>query len=188
MSPMVPNARPLQPPTETARILAEAGVQASVCLLGVRGYYRRTMGDPSRNDRGIYDDAIFLHGTNGTHIAFTANVDPSVSRPGIATLCSGLWSYRLGIHGLSRPKAQQYTALVQAAPVTVRRDPSRPGGNPTSDTGFFGINIHRGSATTTSSIGCQTIHPSQWDAFIASVKDQLARAGQKQIPYLLTDV
>lgn len=156
-------------------------VTAAVALLGVRGYYRDTMGLPGANDRNIYDDALFLVSPEAC-LAFNANTDPSIRRAGVAVLNPGLWFYKVGIHGLSKPANMRYTALVQDAPVTVTRDVTG------SDTGFFGINIHRGGINTTSSLGCQTIPPgSQWDSFIATVRDQLDRRQQTRIPYLLIE-
>jgi len=173
-----PPARPQQSREETARILAARGVVAPVAILGVRGYYKRTAGDPTRNDRGIYDDALFVV-TPSTYATFNANTDPSADyRPGLACLRPGLWWYKVGTHGLSRPPAQRYTALVQAGPVTVDRDGEGP------DTGWFGINIHRGATRSTSSLGCQTIPPSQWPEFIELVR---TAAGKREIPYLLVD-
>ena len=49
------------------------------------------------------------------------------------------------------------------------------------------INIHRGRYNTTSSEGCQTIYPSQWESFISLVYSEMDRAGQKTIPYLLVE-
>lgn len=166
----------------TDRLLSEniKGTLPAVCLLGSRGYYRDTMGRPGVNDRGYYDDAIILR-TESAHVAFNANTDPSVARKHIAVLKAGVWQYRVGIHGLSKPKAQQYTALVQAGAVTVIRDQEGP------ETGWFGINIHRGGYGTTSSLGCQTIFPDQWAAFIALVQSELKRAAQKTIPYVLVE-
>lgn len=177
---IVPSKRPMQPREKTAEILLAAGVRDPVALLGVRGYYRDTMGEPGRNDRGIYDDALFLSSPS-CHVAFNANTDPSIARKGVAVLAPGLWRYKVGIHGLSKPAELQYRALVQAAEVTVFRDGQGP------DTGWFGINIHRGSREATSSLGCQTVYPTQWDAYIALVQDQLARFAQISIPYLLTE-
>lgn len=159
--------------------VAALKIPLPVYLVGVRGYYLDSMGVPGKNDRGIYDDAMILVGPN--HFStYNANTDPSYSyRKHLACLRTGLWSYKLGTHGLSRPKEQRYQALVQAGQVTVDRDGEGP------DTGYFGINIHRGSTNTTSSLGCQTIPPPQWPAFIAAVKDQLTRAEQKTIPYAL---
>lgn len=185
---LVPPSRPLQSRAETDQLihdgwLTQPGklpVVPAVVLVGIRGYYRDTMGAPGRNDRGIYDDAIILRSST-VHAAFNANTDPSVARKHVAVLKAGVWRYQVGTHGLSKPKAQRYTALVQAGDVTVIRDQEG------SDTGYFGINIHRGGYTGTSSLGCQTIFPDQWPAFIALVQSELKRYAQKIIPYLLVE-
>lgn len=185
---IVPNSRPRISTADIRGILNGANPQRlrisretyPVAILGIRGYYCHSMGDPDANDRGIYDDAIIIDAPEIT-AAYNANCDPSVHRPGIANLCTGLWWYKVGTHGLSKPKDRQYTALVQAAEVTVHRDQEG------ADTGLFGINIHRGSATGTSSLGCQTIYPDQWESFIATVRDHLKRHNQTKIPYLLID-
>ena len=179
MSKIVPSSRPKQERAESLKQLSKAGVRDKVALIGVRGYYLNTMGKAGKNDRGIYDDAIILVAPEA-HVAFNANVDPSVSRKHIANLAEGVWLYKIGIHGLSRPVGpRRYKALVQAGPVTVIRDEEGP------DTGWFGINIHKGSYSTTSSIGCQTLYPDQWPSFIALVESQMKKHEQKTIPYLL---
>jgi lysozyme len=160
-------------------LLGAASSSHPVLLLGLRGYYKNSMGQPGKNDRGIYDDAIFLISPDA-FVSFNANCDPSIYRKGIATLAAGTWWYRLGIHGLSKPKPLQYEALVQAGPVRVERD-----GQTQPELGFFGINIHRGGQSGTSSLGCQTIPPAQWPSFISLVKSELARHRQKKLPYVL---
>lgn len=177
---IVPASRPQWNRSRIEDLLTAASVPETVALVGVRGYYRDSMGAVGRNDRGIYDDAIFLVSPHA-FVSYNANTDPSIYRRRIATLAPGLYRYRIGIHGLSKPKAQQYKALVQAAPVTVARDQAQ------AESGYFGINIHRGSRTSTSSLGCQTIYPTQWAAFIASVESELKRVAQKTIPYLLIE-
>lgn len=149
-----------------------------LALLGRRGYYRDSMGAPGRNDVGIYDDAIALLAPD-RFVTFNANTDPSRLYRGVAVLEPGRWLYRVGIHGLTKPKERRYEALVQADRVTVLRHGAA------RDTGWFGINIHRGGIHGTSSEGCQTIHPSQWDEFLAAVKAALAAAGRTTIPYVL---
>lgn len=160
-----------------------------VIVVGIRGYYLKTMGDPASNDRGIYDDALFIDSPQVT-AAFNANTDPSHFRKGkgsgkekgIARLKPGLYNaHCLGLH------KKKYLALVQQlGEVTVIRD-----GEPDyEETGYFGINIHKGGYTTTSSLGCQTIYPDQWDSFISTVKDQSIRYFGKKwdktvIPYVL---
>ena len=176
-TPHIVNTRPRRKRDEVEKQLFAAGVRDKVAIVGCRGYYRKTADE---NERGVYDDAIFLV-TPDAFVAYNANVDPSIFRPRIATLQKGLWRYKVGIHGLSKPAAQQYTALVQAGEVTVSRDGTKP------ETGWFGINIHRGSNNGTSSLGCQTIPPAQWDSFISTVRSELKRWEQKTIPYLLVD-
>jgi hypothetical protein len=168
---IVPPGVPKQTRDQTDRLLRFDGVTAKVALLGVRGYYLNTMGKRGKNDRGIYDDALFLLSPDA-HVSFNANTDPSVYRKHIATLKTGLWKYKVGRH-------KGYTALTQAAKVTVSRD-QEP-----EQTGYFGINIHKGSMKSTSSLGCQTIHPNQWAAFIALVQSELKKNKQTVIPYLL---
>ena len=122
---------------------------------------------PGVNDRGIYDDALFID-AQGTFATFNGNTDPSTYRPGtgfeeatkgIACLNPGVWLvYRFDKH------KGQYLALCQrAGKVTVTRDGKKEN---YEHTGEFGINIHKGSYHGTSSLGCQTIHPDQWESFI----------------------
>jgi lysozyme len=179
MSAILPSGRPRIERKAIEQMLHQAKVTDGVAIVGIRGYYRDSMGALGTNDRGLYDDALIVVSPAG-FLAFNGNVDPSVYRPAIAVLQPGVWRYKIGIHGLSKPVAQRYKALVQAAPVTVLRD---KGG---VDTGMFGINIHRGGVNGTSSLGCQTIPPAQWPAFIALVESELKRAGQATVPYLLT--
>jgi hypothetical protein len=160
-----------------------------VLVIGIRGYYRDTMGAPGVNDRGIYDDAIFLH-TPSVTAAYNGNTDPSRVKKGsglgaakgMASLNPGLWMvHRFDLHN------GKYLALCQrGGKVTVTRD----GDPPYEDTGDFGINIHRGSYNGTSSLGCQTIHPDQWDSFINLAVDQAKRFFAEKwkktsIPYVL---
>lgn len=180
---MIPKDRPQQKRDQTLAQLKAANVSDPVCLVGIRGYYRDSMGAKGKNDRGIYDDAIILVSPNA-HVAFNANVDPSAYGKnrklgkGYASLKSGVYRYKIGQHGISR--GNPYKALVQAGPVTVTRD----GGG--EETGWFGINIHRGSTTSTSSEGCQTLPPAQWPAFISVVETEMKRNNAKTVSYVLT--
>lgn len=169
--------KPKQSREDTKAMLSEVG--SPVALLAVRGYYSKTFA-PDGNNIGVYDDAIFLFSDYG-YYPFNANTDPSVLRPRAARLKAGTWWYKLGTHNITKAKHRQYPALVQAAPVTV----SRYGAG--DDTGFFGINIHKGSNNSTSSAGCQTIPPSQWNSFYELVKMEMKRADIKRIPYVLVD-
>ena len=185
MSGAVPRSRPRLTHQDALACLRGVDVSRPV-LLGVRGYYRDTMGARGVNDLGIYDDCIALV-TPGALLTCNANTDPSRTYPRVATLDPGVWRYQVGIHGLSKPKARQYEALVQAGAVSVTRAPLVSGGVPTRDTGWFGINIHRGSVASTSSEGCQTIVPSQWAEFMGAVRAALKAADRTVIEYVLVN-
>lgn len=171
--------RPKQSKQEVTKLVEHLDVP--VALLAIRGYYKRLGRNKRANDIGIYDDGLFVWSING-YMAFNANTDPSIRRPGIATLKPGVWQYRLGVHNISKAKRVQYPALVQAAPVTVIRQDKG------EDTGWFGINIHRGGRSTTSSLGCITLPPDgNWDSFYSLVKTEMSRAKVSRVPLMLVD-
>ena len=175
----VPPAKPRISADAVEKIVRKHGVTDPVVLVGLRGYYARTMGGPG-NDRGLYDDCIAVLSPT-VYATFNANTDPSVYSPGIATLLPGVHRYRKGRHGISRGAG--YPALRpatkgEALPVT--RD-----GRAGTTTGIA-LNIHSGGRTSTSSRGCQTLHPSQWPAFQKLVYAEMSRHQQSTIPYILT--
>lgn len=174
---IVPAARPNITRAECMKILAAKGVSAPA-IIGIRGYYERSMGDPAGNDRGIYDDCIAIVGVADADFrTFNGNTDPSVTSKGVAVLKPGVWLYKKGKHKINSPSA--YDAFRQAADVTVIRDLKG------ADTGQFGINIHRGSRNSTSSLGCQTVWPEQWSEFKQFGYTVMDRAKAKTIPYVL---
>ncbi len=151
----------------------------SLILIGARGFRANKVTTHPENVRGIYDDGMFLLSSD-TFAVFMANCDPTRFAPGTADLQAGIWLYKIGTHGLTKPIDHQYEALVQAGPVLVMRD----GG--AKESGYLGINIHRGSYNSVSSEGCQTIHPSQFDtAFMPLVKSQMRARNQETIKYVL---
>ncbi len=192
--PIVPPEKPRLSSSELRARIAAFAVdrdQYPLVVVGIRGYYKNSMGAPGVNDRGIYDDAIFIDTVQAT-VAYNGNTDPSRFRlgkgtgsaKGMASLNPGAWFvHKFDLHN------GKYLALCQrAGVVTVTRD----GTPPYQDTGMFGINIHRGSLNATSSLGCQTIHPSQWESFIGLAVDQAKRYfgsvwKSRVVPYILLE-
>jgi len=180
---MIPRNRPRIERKTTEQLLRLRKVSDPVCLVGIRGYYRDSMGARGVNDVGMFDDALVVVSPN-VHAAFNGNVDPTrlgwnpkVRKP-MAQLKPGVYRYKLGKHGL-RTK-NPYKALVQAGPVTVLRGEKE-------ETGWFGINIHA-AGRTTSSEGCQTVPRAggQWDALITLVETEMKRNNAKTLSYVLT--
>src|SRR5690606_9393580 len=140
-----------------------------------RGFFRDTMGAEGRNDRGIYDDAIFVV-LPDRYVGFTANTDPSRFRQGVACLVPGVYPDREGVHKgpywawRPEPKGEELPVTQDGV-----ADPE-PG---------VAINIHKGSYTTTSSLGCQTIYPDQWDQFRSEVYRAMDDACLRTVQYCL---
>jgi hypothetical protein len=188
-----PKSKPRLSSAELHKLIAPFDLNRDkypLLIVGIRGYYLKTLGDPYSNDRNIYDDAIFID-TPNVSASYNGNTDPSIFRKvqgkktkGVARLKPGVYfSYCFGLH------QGKYLALVQRmAEVTVIRD-----GDPEyEESGYFGLNIHKGSYNSTSSLGCQTIYPAQYESFIALAKDQAKRLHGKRwekalIPYILIE-
>lgn len=181
--------------------------------VGVRAYYRDSMGRRGANDFGIYDDSIhLLPAKQGLH-SYQANVDPSLDgwnftleKP-FAHLTEGLWYFISGLHKGNHPAWRQpdpeeaatcqlppnYSTRGNASPIPrghfrVLRNPGSAGSKPYLEDGYHAINIHRGGTTGTSSWGCQTIPPATYDDWIT--KSYAATAQQKShalriLPYIL---
>jgi len=156
----------------------DAGVEPreEVIVLGIRGYRHD---DHAHNKRNLWDDCIAIIGPQHFS-AYSANTDPSIFRPGIATLALGVHRYRPGWHRKGRQGGHPaFRPATKNEELPVMRDGVKvpwPG---------IAINIHRGGINSTSSEGCITIPPLQWDAFYASLMDQLRRANQAEFRYIL---
>lgn len=178
-------------------------LNSKVMILGIRGF-------SGANKRGIYDDAIVLI-TPAKVMAVTANTDPSIDRKGIAVLQNGDYWYKRGLHGVHHlnmaisadktlmekllrtnidldpipGRTLPYFALRQDSPVTVLRDGQKAPETVTDPSRWPWIDIHRGGYNTTSSEGCQTIHPDQWVSFRDEVFKAMIDFAQPRVPYSL---
>lgn len=183
----IPNSRPQQPKDKTLELLKKFGVDLVVhpcVIMGVRGYYLDTMGKKGANDVGIYDDALFFVSPSA-YLTVNANTDPSVLKQNVSTLKPGLYLYRKGKHGLSKPGGgyPAFRPATKDEELPVRRYNARTGDY--YDSTGIAINIHKGGYNTTSSLGCQTVYPDQWLAFQTLAYSEMKRCGQETIPYLL---
>lgn len=193
---MLPSSKPKASQDQVVEALIESGLWSDdsvtrCSVVGVRGYYQR-MGSPTKNDRGIYDDAAFVISPE-TFESFNFNTDPSGYRRGRATLASPQRvTYKPGWHGYR--SARGHPAFRQSSDVVVWRDRGVGRGTRVGGSGFkdspaarFWINLHRGGRSTTSSAGCQTVPPEQWEEFYALVRAQLKEFGQETFNYFLFD-
>jgi hypothetical protein len=187
----IPQSVPRLSSTRLHELLAPLNIDRTkykVVLIGIRGYYRNDMGKAGKNDIGIYDDALFIDTVNLT-ASYNANTDPSSLIQDRAILKPGVYfAHKFDIHG---GKVSQYPAICQRlAKVIVFRYQTKTNSFK-EDTGMFGINIHKGAPSTTSSVGCQTIHPKQWDSFYTTSKSEAIRLygmenwNKVVIPYIL---
>lgn len=177
---------------------AKAWDGVSLLTFGFAGFYQ-LMGNPTRNDRMIYDDAIgYITGRSWG--IFNGNVDPNGYRgghghaegvKGMGMLADGYYPevWKIGQH------KKIYPALVQRGTIHMWRDADSSvpksaivdiDGSPMySEIGSGqGVDIHPGGVSMTSSIACQTIVPDQWPSFISPVVAEAKRLGNTFIPYL----
>lgn len=140
------------------------------------------MGVVGVNDRGIYDDAIFIVAPDFFG-SWNANTDPSASnkaKPDVAVLVPGVHLYKKGKHKIASPLG--YAAFRPATPneeLPVTRSGKLSVG--------IAINIHQGKVNGTSSLGCQTIPPAQWQSFCSTAYMLMDRYDQNKIPYVLIE-
>jgi hypothetical protein len=173
------------------KLLELLAKQNYVFIIAFRGYYQDTMGAPGKNDRGIYDDCMCVV-SDRVFMTFNGNTDPSRFRPGIATLVPGVYPYRRAKHGITTHADGGYWAFRPATkneslPVWRDGDVRLNGKGERMTSEGIAINIHKGGYNTTSSEGCQTIYPDQWDNFRDTVYDLMAQCSQEKILYVLAD-
>src|SRR5690606_1532977 len=80
----VPNTRPRLSSQELGEIISPFNLDRDrfpLLIVGIRGYYRKSLGNPESNDRNIYDEAIFI---DSPHVSasYNGNTDPSIFRKG----------------------------------------------------------------------------------------------------------
>lgn len=153
----------------------------SVKVIAIRGYFKKSVGDPNKNDRNVYDDAIILIGPNYFK-TFNGNTDPRQYKQGIAMLLPGWHLFKKGVHHPGKSGQHEAFRTANAREVLpVLRD-----GQVGIKEGVT-INMHKGGINSTNSAGCQTIHPDQWLEFQRDAYKLLTNEGQRVLPYLLLE-
>jgi len=178
---ILPLYRPKQSDAVTQAVLAEFSHLMpadrrldDVKVLVVRGYFENSMGKKGANDRAMYDDAVFVVTPDGVQ-PFNGNSDPSRFRKRIATIkAPQAVRYKPGYHGYNSKYG--HPAFRQDSDITVIRDGI--GDDRDSAAKRFWCNFHRGGKNGTSSLGCLTIPPHQWDEFRNLVNGLLKSHGQ----------
>lgn len=178
----LPKGRPKLTQEDATKIVrAKLGATApKLVLIGIRGYYSKTMGPTPNNDINIYDDAMIVVGSK--YATFNANTDPSfVKRKGkvLAKMKEGVYKFAKGKH------RNQYNAL-RAFPEGVEIPVTRDGKDSTATF----INIHKGGTSGTDVVwseGCQTVPKTQWDKFVELVYEEMNKHGLKTVDYILID-
>ena len=159
-------------------------------VLAVRAYRRDTMGVVGANDYNMFDDAFFIvakdhfsswnGNTDPTRIGWNPNADKYMAR-----LKAGVYKFQRLKHRISRPDG--YMAFGQGPnPVTVERI-RKDGSVAVTETGEFGINLHRAGVTSTSSEGCLTIPAGHWNSFRDCLDDVILDSGSKTLPLILVE-
>lgn len=179
--------RPKMTAAEAKEIVRLSGkiIIEPMYMLAIRGYCKNAIDVPGKNGRSIFDDAIFLIGP-GIFLAVNANTDPSKYKPGVATLIPGLHYFKKGPHHLSSSDLKRrYPAFRpdtpdESLPVTRYGEPAIGKG--------YAINIHKGTLSSVSSLGCQTIYPTQWLQFQQTAYQAMDAIWQRRIGYLLIEV
>lgn len=178
MGRILPPARPQASRADILKYITAEGLDLAAekaIVVGVRGYYLNTMGQPHKNDRNLYDDAMFLVTADGDMRSYNCNVDPSKYRKGMASLVPGIYKLVKWMHH------GKYKAL-QIVRDDVTRD-STPG----HDVGRHGINFHYGGDRDTWSEGCQTFPQAQYWQFQGHAYELMDHFKLKEITYLLVE-
>lgn len=161
-----------------------------IFVLAVRSYYRDTMGEAGTNDYGMYDDALFVVSPLGFS-GWNGNTDPS--RLGwnpnagkcMARLKIGNYKFRRLKHRARRPDG--YMAFGQGPNRVVVERLRKDGTIALTESGEFGINLHRGGNSGTSSEGCLTVPTGQWPQFDKMLSGVLETTGMKDFDLILIE-
>ena len=175
-------------------------VMPEVWMLGVRAYRKSTMGNPKRNDVGIFDDMLGLV-SPGVWRPENANTDPSRLgwNPGVGKpygmLEPGVWWFYPGPHKGRSPAFRQSDDADVARKLGIPHDGKflvkRMWGwdDPRNylEWGHQQVNIHPAAMSSTSSWLCMTLPYDRAHNWLQTGWDELKKYKQKKIPLVLID-
>lgn len=194
-----PANRPQMDHLEALNILGAAGLSKSkACFLMLRGYFLDTMGVKGKNDRRIYDDALFYVEAN-QFLACNANADPNGYRSGhgeaedtmgmLTIKDPQICYYKPGLHK-GRPAFRQNRPLYgwRDADSSVKESKIQvvDGIKVYTVFGEFAANLHDSPETSTSSLGCLTVPKPQFVPMRDFVYARMKALGMKEIPLFIT--
>lgn len=174
---IVPRSKPQRPRTQIEELIEEHGLPTDLpVLVGIRGYYKDSMGKPGKNDQAMYDDALFVISPESFN-SYNFNTDPQKAGFKHAMLVPGKYKFYKGKH------KGKYNAL-RPYPEGVRLPCTRDGVRSMCSA----TNIHKGGFNDTFSEGCQTIYPTQYDAAMRDdIYKLMTKYGLATIDYLLVE-
>lgn len=157
-----------------------------LAVVAVRGLFSRTIGAPG-NDLNVYDDGGYVvipQGEGKDPKVRTFNINTDSTRYGwnagagkyMANLHPGWWWMRRRMH-----RGKYWAFGQESDEVTVDRIDSS-GKVRQTETGCFGIDLHPGGVSSTSSEGCQTVPREDWDELYTLIHNTV---GNKRFPYIL---
>ena len=176
------------------------GPLPKVFNLAVRGYRFKTMGNPERNDVGIFDDAFFLVTPDGFYPE-NANTDPSRLgwNPGVGKpygmLQPGVWWFYPGAHRGVSPAFRQADDAATGRRLGIPHDGAfhvmRMWGHDDPrnflEWGYQQVNIHPAGMNTTSSWLCLTLPLDRAKNWLRIATLALRKNKQRLLPTILID-
>ena len=154
-------------------------------VLAVRSYFDQTIA-PNGNNLNAYDDAFFIVSPLG-FTAWNGNTDPT--RYGwnanagkyMARLKVGCYKF---IHRIHR---SSYWAFGQGDNEVVVERIKSDGSIAMSESGCFGIDLHKGGVNGTSSEGCNTVPVEQWQEFHDTLLNVMNQLNTHTFDFILID-
>lgn len=152
-------------------------------LIFIRGYYLNTMGEPNKDDRNIYDDALFVVGPT-LNESYNCNTNPSWRRKGtrwLAELNLGVYQFYRGMH---KGRYKALRTFPEGAILSCTRNSSMAT--------CSHINIHKGSTNPMVhdivwSEGCLTLPDTQYNDFQMRLWDAMDEYKQEVITAVLLE-